>query len=83
MMSMRLYKIKEVLDDVWVRLELFEDGYFSHGGGWNSFVLIFELDLLKGYNLFGVSITSLEDDAIGSLTDGLNSFVVVHFSILN
>jgi hypothetical protein len=68
----------ELLDDVGVGLEFFKDGDFSHGSGWDSLILVFEFDLFEGNDPFGISLSSLEDDTVGSFSNGLKFFVVVH-----
>jgi hypothetical protein len=70
---------KKLLDDVGMGLEFFEDGDFSHGSGWDSFILIFEFDFFEGNDPFGISFSSLEDHTVGSFSNGFNFFVVVHF----
>lgn len=61
--------MKRLLDDVGVGLEFLEDGDFSHGGGRDAFILVFEFDLFEGHDPFGVPFTSLEDYTVGSFTN--------------
>lgn len=59
--------MNELLDDVGVGLEFFQDRDFPHGGRGDSLILILQFDLLDGDNLAVESISGLEDDAIGAL----------------
>jgi hypothetical protein len=78
-MSIRLRLKEKLLDNVGMGLQFFEDGDFSHGSGWDSLILVLKFDLFEGNDLFGISLSSLEDYTIGSLPNGFKFFVVVHF----
>ena len=60
-----------------MRLQFFEDGDFSHGGGGYSFILILEFDLFEGDEGIEDGIFGFEDDSIGSFSESLHSFISV------
>ena len=77
-----------LLNDVWVWLQFFEDGYLSHGGGGYSLILVFQLDLLNRHIVLEDGVACLEYNPVGALSQSLALLVAfldlaVHFSRTN
>lgn len=70
--------VGEVLDDVGMWFQLFEDGDLAHSSGRYSLILIFKFDFLDGDEFFGSAIFGAVDHAIGALSDGLKTLEVIH-----
>ena len=77
---------EEVRDDVRVGLEFLENGDLAHGGGWDTFVLVLELDSLEGHIVPHLGVPGAKHYPISALAEALALLVavfnLVHFSTL-
>lgn len=55
-----------------------QGAYFTHGDPMNSWILLGFGEFLDGDHLTGLTISALEDDAIGSLANPRQSLVPLH-----
>lgn len=80
--------VRILLNDVGMWLQFFEDGYLSHGGGGNSLIFVFQLDLLNRHIVLEDGIACLEYNPVGAFSQSLALLIAfldlaVHFSRTN